>query len=121
MRLKSKGLGRKELVLDFREYAVVREGSEVVIKGTIREPVVWDFSIRVCEDDLAGIARLAGDRKVLGLVLRAILKRRPLHHWSVERSEQAVRAARRRAEAEAKFGARVAAGRADAQPLAGGS
>ena len=57
MRLKSKGLGKKELVMDFREYTVVREGDELVVVGTIRDPINWDFTIRMCEDDLAGLAR----------------------------------------------------------------
>jgi len=104
MRLRSKGLGRKELVLDFREYAVVREGDEVVIKGTIREPVVWDFAIRICEDDLAGVTRLVADRSILRLLLRGILRREPRHHWPVDRSEQVSRAPARRTEAERRFG-----------------
>jgi len=48
MRLRSRGLGRKELVMDFREYETIREGDEVVVVGTIRDPVNWDFSIRFC-------------------------------------------------------------------------
>ena len=49
--------------MDFREYTVVREGSEIVIQGTITEPVHWDFSIRMCEDDIAGIARVGSRRR----------------------------------------------------------
>ncbi len=45
--------------MDFREYTVIRDGTEVVIHGTIHEPVHWDFSIRLCEDDLPGIAQVA--------------------------------------------------------------
>jgi hypothetical protein len=105
MRLRSKGLGRKELVIDFREVAIVREGDEVAIKGTIREPVVWDFAIRVCEDDLAGVARLVADRRLLGLLLRGLLRREPRHHWAVERADQLARTGGRRAEAERRFGA----------------
>jgi hypothetical protein len=105
MRLKSKGLGRKELVMDFREYAVVREGEEIVVKGTIRDPVVWDFSIRICEDDLGGIARLAGSWAILGLLLRALFKRNRHHHWSGDRAAHVAGTRHRRAEAQAKFGA----------------
>lgn len=81
MRLKSKGLGRKELVMDFREYDVVEEGDEIVVTGTIREPVTWDFSIRMCEDDLVGIARVATRRSMLGLVLRSLGHRHKRDHW----------------------------------------
>jgi hypothetical protein len=86
MRLRSRGLGRKELVLDFREYAVVREGEEIVVVGTIRDPVNWDFSIRICEDDVAGMLRLASRRATLGLLLRSLFRRRRRHHWSDERA-----------------------------------
>ena len=41
MRLKSRGLGRKELVMDFREYTTIREDGEAVVVGTIRDPVNW--------------------------------------------------------------------------------
>ncbi|MCE7885538.1 MAG: hypothetical protein DYH08_17055 [Actinobacteria bacterium ATB1] len=88
MKLKSRGLGRKELTMDFREYTVVREGNEIVILGTIREPVHWDFTIRMCEDDLAGVTRVALQRPTLGLLLRAAFKRNKDAHWSVDRKEQ---------------------------------
>ncbi len=87
MRLKSRGLGRKELVLDFREYEVVRQDNEVVVVGTIRDPVNWDFSIRVCEDDLSGLLHLAGKKAILGLALRSLFKRSKENHWTQELSE----------------------------------
>jgi hypothetical protein len=37
MRLMSRGLGRKELVMDFREYDVIPESDEVVVE-TICDP-----------------------------------------------------------------------------------
>ena len=87
MRLKSKGLGRKELVMDFREYTVVREGDELVIVGTIRDPINWDFTIRLCEDDVAGMIGLGANRNTLGLLLRRMFRRRPKHHWNQDRHE----------------------------------
>ncbi len=87
MRLRSRGLGRKELIMDFREYEVVREGDEIVVKGTIREPVRWDFAIRICEDYIAGLAKIGCDLKLLSILLRAALKRDKSHHWTKERSE----------------------------------
>ena len=102
MRLRSRGLGRQELVLDFREYAVVREGDEVVIVGTIRDPVNWDFSIRFCEDDMVGMTRFAMTRQTIGLVLRALFKRKKHHHWSQERSEHVAEGKRRREQAKEK-------------------
>jgi hypothetical protein len=94
MRLKSKGLGRKELVMDFREYTVVREGDELVVVGTIRDPINWDFTIRMCEDDLAGMLALGANRNTFWLIMRWLLGltrwlfgRRPKHHWSQDRQE----------------------------------
>ena len=87
MRLKSKGVGKKELVMDFREYTVVREGDELVVVGTIRDPINWDFTIRMCEDDLAGLVALGGNRSVFGLIWRWLFGRTPKHHWTQERDE----------------------------------
>ena len=82
MRLRSKGLGRKELVMDFREYEIVREGDECVVVGVIRDPVNWDFTIRVSEDDIAGMTRLILNPRTLKMVLGALFKRKKKHHWS---------------------------------------
>jgi hypothetical protein len=94
MRLKSKGLGRKELVMDFREYTVVREGDELVVVGTIRDPINWDFTIRMCEDDLAGMLALGANRNTFGLIMRWLFGlmrwlfgHRPKHHWTQNRDE----------------------------------
>jgi len=87
MRLKSRGLGRKELVMDFREYAVVPEDDEVVVVGTIRDPVNWDFSIRVCEDDIAGMTKLILRPAMIRLLLRSIFRRGKKHHWTQDYPE----------------------------------
>ncbi len=87
MRLKSRGLGRRELVMDFREYAVISEEDEVIIVGTIRDPVNWDFSIRMCEDDVVGMTKLVFSRPMIGILLRSFFKRIKNHHWTQERSE----------------------------------
>lgn len=103
MRLKSRGLGRKELVMDFREYQVVREGDEIVVVGTIHEPVRWDFSIRVCEDDLAGMLKLALKRPTRKLLLRAVLHPRRHAHWSDERADHLAVAKDFRAQTKARL------------------
>jgi hypothetical protein len=105
VKLKSRGLGRKELVMDFREYTVRREGEEIVIMGTIHEPVHWDFSIRMCEDDLAGVAQVATRKTMLLWLLRALFKRKRHAHWSRDRVEHLAEAERRRVAAEGKFAA----------------
>ena len=93
--------------MDFREYEVVREGDEVVIVGTIRDPVNWDFSIRFCEDDMVGMVRFAMTRQTIGLVLRALFKRKRHHHWGQERSEHVAEGKRRREQAKEKAAERA--------------
>ena len=70
MKLRSRGLGRKELVLDFREYEIERIGDEVVISGTIHDPVNWDFTIRVEAKDIPGMMRVGANPHTLRLALR---------------------------------------------------
>ena len=116
MRLRSRGLGRKELVMDFREYEVVRNGDEVVIVGTIRDPVNWDFTIRFCEDDIPGMTRLVLRKPMLGLLLRSLFKRRKHHHWSQEHAEHVAEGRRRREVASENAEERVQAGNDVAAP-----
>jgi hypothetical protein len=75
VKLRSRGLGRKELVMDFREYAVARDGDEVVVSGTIREPVNWDFTIRISGDDIPGMLRLGLHRHTLVMAFRWVFHR----------------------------------------------
>ncbi|MDP6978526.1 MAG: hypothetical protein QF570_07980 [Myxococcota bacterium] len=108
MRLKSRGLGRKELVMDFREYAPIREDDEVVMVGTIRDPVNWDFSIRICEDDIAGVMRLVFSKPMLGMLLRRMFRPNK-HHWTQSREEHVEEGKRRRIAAQQKAEDRIAA------------
>ena len=75
--------------MDFREYKAIREGKEIVVVGTIRDPVTWDFSIRLCEDDISGMAKLFMDKSVLSFVTSALFKPQTKtdHHWTQELSE----------------------------------
>ncbi len=101
--------------MDFREYEVVREGDEIVIVGTIRDPVNWDFSIRFCEDDITGMVQFAVARPTLGMFLRGFFKRKRSHHWTQERSEHVAEGKRRRGEAKEKAAERAKAAVAPAR------
>lgn len=70
MKLRSRGLGRKELIMDFREYDVTREGDEVLVTGTIKKPVHWDFSIRMSPDDIPGMLKVAFAPATIGMFFR---------------------------------------------------
>jgi len=87
MRMRSKGLGRKEMVMDFREYEVRRENDELVIVGVIRDPVAWDFSIRFCEDDYGAILGLIFRKVILLAILRSLFRFPKKHHWGKPREE----------------------------------
>ena len=73
MRLRSRGLGRRELLMDFREYDIARDGDDIVVSGTIREPVNWDFTIRISGDDIPGMLRVGLHRHTLSLAARWVL------------------------------------------------
>lgn len=70
MKLKSRGLGRKELIMDFREYEVTRDGDEVLVSGTIKKPVHWDFSIRMGPDDIPGMIKVGLSPATIGMFFR---------------------------------------------------
>jgi len=107
MRLKSRGLGRKELVMDFREYAVISEDGEVVIVGTIRDPVNWDFSIRVCEDDVAGMTKLILRPAMIRLLLRSLFRRQKKDHWTQDYAEHLTEGRKRSVSADEKAAGRM--------------
>jgi hypothetical protein len=102
--------------MDFREYEVVRDGDEVVIVGTIRDPVNWDFTIRFCEDDVPGVTSLVLRKKMLGLLLRSFFRRKKGHHWGGDHAEHIAEGKRRLEVAREKAEERAAAAREVAAP-----
>ncbi|HVA73849.1 MAG TPA: hypothetical protein VNF71_04735 [Acidimicrobiales bacterium] len=62
--------------MDFREYEVTREGNDVIVTGTIREPVNWDFTIRMTGDDIPGMLRLGLHRHTLAMAAHWLFRRR---------------------------------------------
>ncbi|MCZ7631423.1 MAG: hypothetical protein M5U19_21275 [Microthrixaceae bacterium] len=90
--------------MDFREYTVESNGREIVVKGTINEPVHWDFSIRMCEDDLPGITRVVLQKATLKFLIRSIFTRKKENHWSVSKRGRRQGQRRRRQEVRCKGG-----------------
>jgi hypothetical protein len=77
MKMWSQGLGKNELVVDFRKYKVVEETNkdnvrETIIKGITSEPVQWEFQIRVYEEDLPGFLNVFFKPATLFFVFRNI-------------------------------------------------
>ena len=76
MKIRSRGLGRRELLMDLGEFTVEREGGGVVIKGVTHAPITWETTIRVGPEDVGSIIRMAFRRPVLRLGLRWVLRRK---------------------------------------------
>lgn len=70
MKLWSKGLGSMEICMDFKRYGVVKEKDEVHIKGTITEPVIWNFVITFTQDDIPGLIKIALDKRILWMFIK---------------------------------------------------
>ena len=59
MKIRSRGLGRRELLMDLGEFTVEREGGGVVIKGVTHAPITWETTIWVGPEDVGSIIRMA--------------------------------------------------------------
>lgn len=59
MRFWSKGLGERELVIDLSKGKLTMEEGKVLMRGTITEPVAWNYEITLFKEDVRGILRVA--------------------------------------------------------------
>lgn len=116
MKLRSRGLGRKELEMDFREYDVTREGDEVLISGTIKKPVHWDFSIRMSPEDIPGMIKVGLSPATIGMFFRWL---NPFRKRNVVEDEAPKTMAGAKAAADAKAKAEAEGAAADEEPKAG--
>jgi len=69
MKLWSKGLGKRTLVLHLAEAEVEDAGEELLIKGVIKEPVWWEYTIRMTEDDVLDFFKVAVNRTAVGYLV----------------------------------------------------
>ena len=58
MKIWSKGLGTMVLNMNFRNFYVEIEDGNLLIKGQIIDPVMWDFVITLGKDDIRGLANI---------------------------------------------------------------
>ena len=73
MKLWSRGLGRRELIMDFTHYAI--RGSEdggIEIFGVTEQPVSWEFRVHIEQEDIPGLVNVALSRPVRRMVMRRI-------------------------------------------------
>ncbi len=74
MKVWSKGLGKVELVFELEKYWVEKEEDEdgemtYCVKGTIDEPVMWEFVITMTKEDIPGLMMMALNWKILAIFL----------------------------------------------------
>ena len=66
MRLWSKGLGKLVLPLDMHKADIHVTPDDVIYSGVIREgKIVWDYTMKMNEDDLRNFTHILTDRQVL--------------------------------------------------------
>ncbi len=70
MKIRSRGLGRRELQMDLHEFKITKEGHEVIVSGVTHAPVTWETSIRIAPEDIGGMLRVACSPKVLAMGVR---------------------------------------------------
>ncbi len=73
MKLWSRGLGRRELIMDFTHYAI--RGSDdggIEIFGVTEQPVSWEFRVHIEQEDIPGLVNVALSKPVRRMVIRRI-------------------------------------------------
>jgi len=72
MRFWSKGLGERELVIDLSKGNLTMEEGKVLMRGTITEPVAWNYEITLFKEDVRGILRVALSIQGIVYFLRSV-------------------------------------------------
>jgi len=68
LRIRSKGLGRIELLFDLGKVDVSQGTEEVVITGKTQRPVIWDFKITISEREVPSLFKIAFSKPVRTLI-----------------------------------------------------
>ncbi|MGC8464152.1 MAG: hypothetical protein ACP5P9_10860 [Acidimicrobiales bacterium] len=75
MKIRSRGLGRRELEMDLREFTVERDGTGVLLKGVTHAPITWETTVWVGPRDVGTILRMAAHLSMLRLGMAWVLRR----------------------------------------------
>lgn len=75
MKIRSRGLGRRELEMNLREFSVERDGRGILLKGVTHAPITWETTVRIGPRDVGGILRLAVRPTMLRLAVSWVLHR----------------------------------------------
>ena len=58
MRFWSKGLGERELDIELEKSNITKEEGKVVLRGTLRAPVTWNYEVTLFNEDVGGVFRV---------------------------------------------------------------
>ena len=75
MKIRSRGLGKRELEMNLREFTVDRDGTGVLLKGVTHAPITWETTVWVGPRDVGPILRMALHLAMLRLGLGWVLRR----------------------------------------------
>lgn len=64
----SKGLGKRTVGVDLAESDVTKSGDVLYLRGTMEEPITWDYIMRLRSDDVAEFMALLRDPRVADFV-----------------------------------------------------
>jgi hypothetical protein len=72
MKLWSRGLGRTEVLMDFRYYKTIKdvESDNVFIIGSMQDPVNWEFRITFSPDDVPGLIKTFFNFSMIKLLIK---------------------------------------------------
>ncbi len=71
MKVWSKGLGQIVLEMDLRRYYLeIDDTGNLLIKGKITDPVLWQFKLTVDKDDIPGLVHIAAQSKTITFILK---------------------------------------------------
>jgi hypothetical protein len=76
MKLWSRGLGRTEVLMDFRYYKTIKdpESDDIFVIGSMRDPVNWEFRITFGPEDVPGLIKMFCNFAMIKLVAKNIHK-----------------------------------------------
>ena len=74
MKLWSRGLGRTEVLMDFRYYKTIKDpaSDNVYIIGSMRDPVNWEFRITLTPEDVPGLIKTFFNLSLIKLLIMNI-------------------------------------------------
>jgi hypothetical protein len=72
MKLWSRGLGTTEIKMDFRYYKITKDpySNNVLVSGTITDPVNWEFRITMEPEDIPGFMKVFFNISLLTLAIK---------------------------------------------------